>query len=80
MEDAVEACEVQLVRGEIEPADVEPARVLLLQRGVVVVRERVHPHDVVAGGLQRFREVRADEPRGAGHHVSHRGTIPYILA
>ena len=71
MEDAVNAGEVQFVLGEIEPLDVETARVLLLQRDVVVVREAVDRGDVVALGVQRLRQVRADEPGRTRQHELH---------
>ena len=58
MEDAVDAVEVDRVAREVEAADVEPARVLLLQRDVVVVGEAVEADDVVP--LRR-----AARPRGA---------------
>ena len=76
VEDAVEAGEVELVAGEVEAAHVEPAGVPLLQRGVVVVGERVDPDDLVPGRLERLGEVRADEAGGAGDDVPHRSTIP----
>ena len=76
MEDAVEAREVELVLGQVDTADVEAARVLLLKRDVVVVREAVETDDLVAAFEQRLGEVRADEPGGSGDGEPHRGTIP----
>ena len=57
MEQAVQAREVQLVLGEVDAADLEPARVLLLQRAVVVVGEAVDPNDLMAGGEECFGQV-----------------------
>ena len=74
MEDGVEAGEVELVLGEILPPQLEPAGVLLLEGRVVVVGEAVDPDHLVAGGLQRLREVRADEPGRAGDQVPHART------
>ena len=54
MEDAVEAGEVERILGQVDVADVEPARVLVLERRVVVVGEAVEADDLVAAGLQRF--------------------------
>ncbi len=41
--------------------------VAFLHRTVVTVGERIHPHDRVATGQQRFAEARTDEPRAPGH-------------
>ena len=73
MEHAVDAREVELVRGEVDPLHREPARVLLLQRRVVVVGERIPADRVVAPLEQRAEELRADEPGRAGDDVAHRG-------
>src|SRR5439155_21497254 len=75
VEDAVVAGEVELIPGEVEPEDVEPARVLLLQSRVVVVGEAVDPDDAVAVLGQRRREVRADEARRACDRVPHRASL-----
>ena len=72
VEDAVEPGEVDRVAREVEPADLLPARVLLLQRDVVVVGEAVEADDVVALRAQRLGEVGADEAGRAGDEVSHR--------
>ena len=80
MEDTVPAREVELVVREVEPPHVEAARVPLLQRGVVVVGERVDPDHLVPRGQQRLGEMRADEARSACDDVSHRSTIPYTRA
>ena len=54
VEDAVEAREVELVLGQVDALNLDAtssrARVLLLQRRVVVVGEAVEPDDVVTGG------------------------------
>ena len=47
-----------------------------LRAGVVVVRERVDADDLVPGGGERSREVRADEARGAGDDVAHGQASP----
>ena len=75
MEDPVDAGEVERVVGEVDAPDVEVARVLLLQRRVVVVGEDVEPHHFVAVGQEPLGEVRADEAGGAGDHVPHRGQV-----
>ena len=64
MEDAVEAGEVDRVAREVEPEDLLAARVLLLQRDVVVVGEAVEPDDLVALRPQRLGEMGADEAGG----------------
>ena len=71
MVDAVDAVEVEVALGEVDPHDVEPARVVFLLARVVVVGERVDGDDAVSTAAQRFREVRADETRGTGYDVSH---------
>ena len=76
MEDAVDAVEVEGLLGEVEPAHVEAARVLLLLGRVVVVGEAVDADDVVPGCDERVGEIRADEAGRAGDDVPHRGTIP----
>ncbi len=80
VEYTVEAAEVELVLGEIEPAHVQAARVPLLDRRVVVIGEAVDPDDLVPGRRECFREMGTDEARSSGHHVLHRSTIPYIRA
>ena len=71
VEHTVEAGEVERILGEVEPGDVEPARVRLLQSGVVIVGKAVDAERVVARGEQRVHQVRADEARGAGDDVPH---------
>ena len=71
MEDAVDALEVERAVDEVETLDRQPAGVLLLQRRVVVVRERVPARRVVAPLEERAEQVRADEPGGAGDDVAH---------
>ena len=56
MEHPVEAGEVDRVAREVEPEDLLAARVLLLQRDVVVVGEAVEPDDLVALRAQRLDE------------------------
>ena len=75
MEHPVEAREVEGIHGEVDALHVEPARVLLLQRGVVVVGEAVEPDHLVACGEQRLAEVGADEPGRSGDDVAHGGTL-----
>src|SRR5205814_9948946 len=82
MEDAVDAVERQRVLREVEAPHVEPGRIRLLLGGVVVVGEAVDPQDLVTGGDECLREVRADEASRAGDDVSHRprlgrGAMPY---
>jgi len=57
VEEAVEAREVDLVLCQVDAAHVERAGVLGLQLRVVVVVERVVADDLVAGRLQRLREL-----------------------
>ena len=57
MEDAVKACEVEGILGEIDATHVEAARVLFLQRRVVIVGEAVEADHVVTRGGQRLGEV-----------------------
>ena len=71
MEDAVDTCEIQILLGQINPQHVETARVLLLERDVVVVGEAVDADDVVTLGAQRLRQVRADEPGRTRQHELH---------
>ncbi len=72
VEDAVDAAKVDRIAGEVDAPDVQPAHVLLLQRDVVVVGEAVEADDIVSPVAQGVREVRADEPGGAGDEVQHR--------
>jgi len=72
VEDAVEAAEVEVVLGQVDPANLDPARVLLLQRGVVVVREAVDPDDLVAPLEELLGQLRPDESGRAGDDVPHR--------
>ncbi len=71
MEDAVEAVEVELVLCDVETRDGEVARVLLLQRRVVVVGEGVPADGVVPALDERAQELRPDEPGRAGDEVPH---------
>ena len=48
MKDPVEPCEIDRAAREVDASNVEPARVLLLECDVVVVREAVEPDDIVA--------------------------------
>src|SRR5581483_7071485 len=73
MEDAVDAVEVERVGGEVEAQDVEAGGVPLLLCRVVVVGEAVDSDDLVAGVRELVRQMRADEPGGAGDEVPHRG-------
>src|SRR4051794_17067509 len=70
MEDAVEAAEVERVVREVDTAHVEVARVLLLQRRVVVVAEAVEADDLVPVAHEALGEVRADEPGRSGDDVA----------
>ena len=72
VEDAVDPPEVDRVAREVEPEDLLPARVLLLQLDIVVIGEAVDPDDVVPEVAQRGRKVRADEPGRAGDDEAHR--------
>ena len=56
---------------EVDSLNREPGRVLLLERGVVVVGERVVARGLVTPLEERPEEVRADEPGGAGDDVAH---------
>ena len=71
MEDAVDAVQLEVVHREIESLDVEPARVLLFERDVVVVREAVDAGDVVTLRAQPLRQVRPDKPGRPRHHELH---------
>ena len=71
MEDAVYAGEVERVLDEVDLLDRETLRVLLLQRRVVVVRERVPADGIVAAVEERAEQVRADEAGRAGDDVAH---------
>ncbi len=57
VEDAVDAVEIECILREVEPPDVEPARVLLLLGRVVVVREAVDADDLVPRRDERLGEV-----------------------
>ncbi len=71
MEDPVGALEIERILDEVDALDGQSARVLLLQRRVVVVGERV-PADCVVPSLEkRSQELRADEPGGTGDDVAH---------
>ena len=72
VEDAVPVCEVELVARKVESAHLDPARVPLLHRRVVVVGETVDPENLVTRALECLGKVRADESRGSGDDVSHR--------
>ena len=67
--------EVDRVAREVEPEDLLAARVLLLQRDVVVVGEAVEADDLVALGAQGLGEMRADEAGGAGDEIPHRSAL-----
>ena len=73
MEDAVRSPDqlAQRILDEVGSDDVEPDGVLLLQLGVVVVREGVDADDLVALRHERLGEVRADETRRSCHDVPH---------
>jgi len=71
MEDTVETGEIELVHGQVESKDLAPARVLSLQRRVVVVGEAIDPDDLVPARHERFAQVRADEPGCAGDGIPH---------
>ena len=71
MEHAVDPVELEWIVGEVDALDRQAARVLLLQRRVVVVRERVPADGVVAALEERAEELRPDEPGGAGDDVAH---------
>ena len=72
VEHPVDAREAELVRGDVDALHRETARVLLLQRRVVVVGERIPADRVVPPLEERAQELRADEPGGAGDDVAHR--------
>ena len=72
MEHAVHTVQLERVLGEVDALHREPARVLLLERRVVVVRERVPADRVVTALEERAEKLRADEPGGAGDDVAHR--------
>src|SRR5207244_1220370 len=81
MEDPVHSVEVQVALREIEAQHVELAGVLLLQRRVVVVRERVDGEDLVPTAEQGLGQVRADEARRSRHQIAHgRGAYPAQLS
>ena len=71
VEDAVEAVDFDRVAREVTPDDRLPARVLLLQGDVVVVREAVEADDVVPLGAEGLGQVGADEAGGAGDEIAH---------
>ena len=71
MEDAVVAVEVELVLRDVETRHREVARVLLLQRRVVVVGVGVPARRIVAALEERAEELRPDEPGRAGDEVAH---------
>ena len=71
MKDAGQPGEVERVLDQVEPMHVDPACVLLLDRGVVEVCEGIEPDDIVTRREQRLRKVRADEPGRSGDDVVH---------
>lgn len=73
VEHAVRAADERgdVVLREVGAHDVQAGRVLLLQRRVVVVVERVDADDLVAGGVECLAQMRPDEAGGSGDEVSH---------
>ena len=76
MEHTVDTVEGELLLGEVDPADVEAARVLLFLRWVVIVREAIDADAVVAVLLQCRCDPRADKTGGSRDDLPHRGNLP----
>ena len=71
VEDAVGAGEIEVFLCEVEARHVEPGRVLLLQRRVVVVGEAIDCEHLVARREQLLGQLRADEAGCPGDDVLH---------
>ena len=70
VEQSVEVSRRQIILHELELAGALcPGQVVGLELAVVVVGERVHTTDLLAGVLQLHAQVGADEAGGAGDQV-----------